>query len=481
MRCEGKPRVESDVPNGVAPTVATDWTEANRLYLMRSLGRVRNAMRRAVESGGEGAATIPSAADDERAVLEAAVALPAPSAIETLAAAFGLSPFERDVLLLCAGVELDSRFAADCLGGRGDGSPFPTFGQAMAALPGAHWSAWRYRAPRRWRLIELGDGVALSRTPLRIDERIVHYLTGIPCLDQRLHGLLTPVISPGSAPLPPSLAAVARRAAGLWGGPAAVPTLPVVLLCGEAESGKRPVAAAACADLGLALYAVRAEDLPAAPSDRETLATLCDRESRLEGYALLIECDHDADGPPPRPVIALAERLDAPLLIAARDPVRLRGRPTARLDVNRGDAREQRDLWAGAVGPAADRLDGRLDGLAAQFHLDAESIQSVGASVLAEDPSAPGERAGGPALGRLPRPGPAADGQPGPADRADRHLARPGPTRAFARPPARDRRARPPAVQGLRRLGLRRAGRAGWASAPCSPAPAAPARPWPPR
>ena len=84
-----------------------DWIEANRRYLLAALGCVRNAVRRAVGNanagGGEGAAALPSAEDDERAVLEAADALPAPSAIETLAAAFGLSPFERGVLLLCAG------------------------------------------------------------------------------------------------------------------------------------------------------------------------------------------------------------------------------------------------------------------------------------------------------------------------------------------------------------------------------------------
>ena len=123
-----------------------DWIEANRRYLLAALGCVRNAVRRAVDKaqsgGGEGAAALPSAEDDERALQEAADALPAPSALETLIAAFGLSPFERGVLLLCAGSRLDSRFAADCLGeGRGDGSPFPTFGQAMAALPDPHWSA----------------------------------------------------------------------------------------------------------------------------------------------------------------------------------------------------------------------------------------------------------------------------------------------------------------------------------------------------
>ena len=116
----------------------TDWTQANRLYLLASLNRVRNCMRRAVEIPGEGVAEIPSAGGEERAVLVAAEALPAPSTLHRLGETFGLSPFERDVLLLCAGVELDSRFAADCLGKREAGSPFPTFGQAMAALPGAH-------------------------------------------------------------------------------------------------------------------------------------------------------------------------------------------------------------------------------------------------------------------------------------------------------------------------------------------------------
>ena len=121
-----------------------DWIEANRRYLLAALGCVRNAVRRAVGNanagGGEGAAALPSADDDEQALHEAADALPSPSALETLVAAFCLSPFERGAALV-RGVELDSRFATDCLGGRGDGPPFPTFGQAMAALPDPHWSA----------------------------------------------------------------------------------------------------------------------------------------------------------------------------------------------------------------------------------------------------------------------------------------------------------------------------------------------------
>ena len=100
-----------------------DWIEANRRYLLAALGCVRNAVRRAVDkcnpAAARGRRRCPRPRTTSRALQEAADALPAPSALETLVAAFGLSPFERGVLLLCAGVELDSRFAADCLGGGG--------------------------------------------------------------------------------------------------------------------------------------------------------------------------------------------------------------------------------------------------------------------------------------------------------------------------------------------------------------------------
>src|SRR5262249_41803373 len=130
---------------------------------------------------------------------EAAAAMPAPPALETLCATFGLSPFERAVLVLCAGQELDSRFAALCAAAQGDAQrPYPTFSLAPATLPQPHWSALTPAAPlRRWRLIEVGAGSALTLSPLRIDERVLHYLAGVQHLDERLAGLLEPVPPPG--------------------------------------------------------------------------------------------------------------------------------------------------------------------------------------------------------------------------------------------------------------------------------------------
>jgi hypothetical protein len=67
---------------------------------------------------------------------------------------------------------------------------------------------------RRWRLIEVEPGEMLTASRLRIDERIVHFLAGVPCWDDRLRGLVQPVAAPEE--LPGSHAAVAQRVADLW-------------------------------------------------------------------------------------------------------------------------------------------------------------------------------------------------------------------------------------------------------------------------
>src|SRR5581483_8319517 len=141
------------------------------------------------------------------------------SALEALCRTFSLSSFERDVVLLCAGVELDAAFAGLCAAAQGDrGRRNPTFGLTLAALDEPHWIALAPDSPlRRWRLIEVGDqpSSSLTAAPLRIDERVLHYLVGIQCLDSRLVGLVEPVAADGS--LVPTQEAIARRIALGWG------------------------------------------------------------------------------------------------------------------------------------------------------------------------------------------------------------------------------------------------------------------------
>src|SRR5262249_4461176 len=152
---------------------------------------------------------------------------------------------ERDVLLLCAAVEFDGAFAARCATAQGDPArPYATFALALAALPNAHWSALTPDAPlRRWLLVELGNaapGTPLTCMPLRIDERVLHYLAGLVHPDERLAALLAPLSGRGLDTLIPAHQSLAERVSSVFGvfGGAERATPAVVQLCGSESSAK---------------------------------------------------------------------------------------------------------------------------------------------------------------------------------------------------------------------------------------------------
>src|SRR5688572_6016317 len=140
-----------------------DWTDANKQYLAAELEWLRSRFNEDRESADE---------TQSAAIERAAAAVPGRAAIDLLARAFQLSPFERQLLLLCGGVELDARLATACARAHGDdGRRHVTFSTALAALPGSHWSAVTPLHPlRRWRLIDIDPGSRLVDSPLRIDE-----------------------------------------------------------------------------------------------------------------------------------------------------------------------------------------------------------------------------------------------------------------------------------------------------------------------
>src|SRR6185312_3496023 len=182
----------------MSPTVAVPWVEANQRYLSAATAAIRACLER--YGAGPGALAAQRAADSPGQSLAAlAREMPAPPAAERLRAIFRLSPFEGDLLLLCAAMELDAAIGPLCAAASDPQRPFPTFSLALAVLPGAHWSALSPGGPlRRWRLVEVGTGSALTLSPLRIDERVLHYLAGVQHLDERLTALVEAVTTVGT-------------------------------------------------------------------------------------------------------------------------------------------------------------------------------------------------------------------------------------------------------------------------------------------
>jgi hypothetical protein len=221
-------------------------------------------------------------------------------------------------------------------------------------------------------------GDALTQSPLRIDERVLHYLAGVSHLDQRFEGVALPIPAPDDLPL--SYRSVAIRVAAVWSHAAAAP---VIELRGEDPAGRRAIAAWACAQAGLRLYALQAVDVPASAADRELLARLWEREAVLSASALLVESE-DTDPSTGGSAAAFLETLQSLAIVSGRQPLRLRRRPITRFDVPRPPAAEQRGLWTQALGQAVGALNGQVDAVVAQFHLGVDGIQAASTQVLAE-------------------------------------------------------------------------------------------------
>jgi hypothetical protein len=353
------------------------WPEANQRHLMAALAVVRTALERHA-ARGRGEAVVETAGEKSELDLQAATtALPAPSALDTLSTAFRLSPFERDVLLLCAGVELDSKFPA--LLASVQGNPHrtsPSFSLALAALPEAHWSALTPGAPlRRWRLIETAGGDGLMSASIRIDERVLHFLTGVNSMDARLHGLMEPLTV--VADLPPSQQNVAQQISGLWAAARREADFPIVQLCGSEEAGRRALAVAAGRRSGLQVHLLRPADIPANAADRESLARLWEREAILSQAALLVDAEETDDADCARTLLPFLESLRGVVMVSRCDPVRTRTRLMIRFDVNAPSPAEQETLWQQSLGDISHQLNGQVGRVVTQFNLAPRGIEAA--------------------------------------------------------------------------------------------------------
>jgi hypothetical protein len=334
------------------------WLEANQRYLTAAFAVARGWLDGKRDAGR---------GEPERI----AGAMSSPPALEQLVAGFALTPFERGVLLMCAGVEMDTTFAARVAAAHGDPSSTQlTFALALASVPEAHWSAISPSRPlRALKLVELAGPRAVSAA-LRIDERVLHYLAGLNELDERLAPLVEPSVRAES--LAPSQERLAERCVRAWGRP----DRPLLVLTGDDARGKPALAAAACVRLGRRLWIMHSAAVPQSAVEADAVARLWLREVTLGGAALLVDCD-GADEVPRAAALALwLERAPGPVVLTVRQPPALR-RPLVNIEIPKPPPLEQRTLWLQALGPRAAALDGELDRVVAQFRLSSGDIRSI--------------------------------------------------------------------------------------------------------
>jgi hypothetical protein len=334
--------------------------QGNQRDLMQAIARIRNGLQHLI--------------DGRKPELLSWIV---PPTLEQLSDIFGLSPFEQDVLLLCAGMELDGNWETLCIQAQGNAQRnYPTLSLALAASPQPNWQALTPTAAlRRWRLIQIGAGNALTTSPIRIDERILHYLVGVSHLDERLLGMVEAVKI--TEDLVPSHQQIVEQVMATWL-QTSEGQFPVVQLCGEDVGSKRAIASMACQQMGSSLYVLSAQALPTDSAQLNLIQILCDREWLLSQTILLLDCEEVEATEPESAIARFIESLHAPLIITSRERRRQRQRPMISFDVGHPTTDEQRVIWANTLGEMASSLNGQVETIVSHFNLSAAAIRSSG-------------------------------------------------------------------------------------------------------
>lgn len=279
------------------------------------------------------------------------------SGISRVQRRLGLSPFERDVLLLAAAVELDGAIAEAVRALQG-GVSAPTFALAMATLPEPHWDALSPERPlRARRLVRLGAGEALASRPLRIDEPVLHRIAGLGA--GRRDGLADADLR--TAALTASQSALADEVAAAV---QAIDARVLVRLDGADADTRRALATRIAELLGGALFDVR--DAALDGRHLADTAAVIDRECALD--ELLVRTSHP---------------LLLPLLeteVVVTDAVaELPARVTVARTVELPTTGEQTELWRDSVGADDPESLAAVRELAHLFRLPARAIAAVAA------------------------------------------------------------------------------------------------------
>jgi hypothetical protein len=346
---------------------AGGWEDANQQRLAAEFARIRTTLERHLDPDG--------AAAQEPAPGPEGGSRDPPAAIDVVSTAFALSPFERDILLLAAGVEFEGSLASLCVRAQPAlGVAAPTFSLALDAFADAHWSALSPDRPlRRWQLLEVADSGSLVAAPLRIDERVLHFLAGVATSAEQLRAI-TRAIEP--APLPSLHVDTAHRMARCLAEGHRVE------LSGGDSYARARIAAAAADELDLVALELRSTEIPPSADERLSLARMLEREAVLgRSLAVLDVVEPELDQR--RATTALVEALSSPCLVLASEPLRAYAQTFVRIDLPPLSAPERERLLLDLIDGGRRSRRAEVSRAAHQFRLDSRSLQAAATQLAA--------------------------------------------------------------------------------------------------
>ncbi|MEM9214867.1 MAG: ATP-binding protein [Cyanobacteria bacterium P01_F01_bin.150] len=312
---------------------------------------------------------------------------PRDSTLGSLQDHFGLSNAELDIVLLGLAQEIDPAISPLCAQLRVNANlNAPNLMLALMVLPETDFRILSPQAPLlRWQLIILEPRGALTQAPLKLDHRVLCYLLGERAIAPSLIPLLKPGVTPyQSISLADSHTELVNHIAQSWLSRSVNQLDPVLQLCGADVQTIYQIAGAIAHALDLDVQILSADLLPQNMVDLHQLRIVWEREAILGGRILLLDA-HDIYGDNPMGQMVIQQWMESvttPLIVGSRDRLTSQRRNVVTHVIPELSYQERKRLWLEHLGPTATQLNGQLDRIAGQFHLNLNIIQSTSQQVL---------------------------------------------------------------------------------------------------
>ena len=243
--------------------------------------------------------------------------------MEILSRIFGLGEFEKNMVLLCAAVELDSETSKLCSiinksSNNLTSSSNVTFALGFGIFSDAHWSALLPSSPlRKYQIIKMTNMTTNSHlvtNPVVINEQVLHFLVGLPYSETSSSAIIqdhSDIIRLETEKITKNndlgyYTVQVTRILNLLTGKSGINNIdrsnsetsaaaiyyknsfPIVVLSGEDEIDGLIIAKEVCSKLGFGLKYIDVENIPARHEDLLQLAQSWTRDSLLLGMGLFI-------------------------------------------------------------------------------------------------------------------------------------------------------------------------------------------------
>jgi AAA+ superfamily predicted ATPase len=312
-------------------------------------------------------------------------------ALESLCNAFGLTHYERSLILLCAAWELDPAlpsFLASLLDREENVDAINLSLLRSLLKPDTDHLPYELCADSpliQWQLIEEKQDFSdhsLLTTPLKLNRWVLFHLMGRSYNEPRFSGNQAPQwVSDDleTALMPTSYEQAVNQVRQQW-----EDYIRPIQLCGNDPKALETIAQYVCQKDYYLLYRIDASALDIDREHIQSWVLFWHRQARLKHYALLIDC-----GDPSR-LSENAQRTIHEILRTVEMPVFLSGsdRYTTThslftIEVPGLSPQEQKALWNHHLGSLAQRLNGQISTLVAQFNLSESAIASISRQTIA--------------------------------------------------------------------------------------------------